>query len=184
MIQQSSTIIKDLMIIRPEVFYDFRGEYVETFNVNKYKFFDENGQQIIFQEDDLSISRKDVLRGMHGDTRTWKLVQCIAGDFYLVVVDNRADSPSYLKHESFVLNDRNRLQVLIPSGCANGHLCLADFCVFSYKQSCSYLGSSAQFTLKWNDPALGIYWPIKTPILSARDAECSNLDDSRILEKI
>jgi dTDP-4-dehydrorhamnose 3,5-epimerase len=169
MIQTKSDIIPGLILIKPDIFYDFRGEYIETFNVEKYTFFDEQNRQILFVEDDLSVSRYNVLKGMHGDERTWKLVQCIYGEFYVVIVDYRKNSSSYLKHESFILNDSNRYQILIPSGCANGHLCLSDYCIFSYKQSCSYKGSGKQFTLKWDDPSLGIHWPITSPILSLRD---------------
>jgi dTDP-4-dehydrorhamnose 3,5-epimerase len=179
MTQKKSDIIDGLIIIEPYVFYDFRGEYVETFNSSKYEFYDKNNELIIFKEDDLSISRKNVIKGLHGDDRTWKLVQCVFGSFYLVVVDYRASSPTYLRHQTFSLNDKNRTQVLIPSGCANGHLCLSDYCVFSYKQSSSYRGSDAQFTLRWNDPDLGIYWPISNPILSVRDSECPNFLEKR-----
>lgn len=170
-----SKLIPGLKLIKPEVFYDFRGEYVETYNVNKYKFKDKEGVDVTFQEDDLSISRYGVMRGLHGDDRTWKLVQCIQGTFYLVVVDNRQDSPSYLKWESFTLSDKNRYQILIPAGCANGHLCLSETCVFSYKQSCSYQGVSRQFTIRWNDPALAIHWPLSDPIVSKRDKDCDLL---------
>jgi dTDP-4-dehydrorhamnose 3,5-epimerase len=172
-----SNIIQDLKIIQPEVFHDFRGEYVETFNVDKYQFYDKSGKKIVFVEDDISVSRKSVLRGLHGDEKTWKLIQCLWGAFYYVVVDMRKDSPSYLKWESFNVNDKNRLQILVPAGCANGHLVLSDQCIFSYKQSEYYNGMEKQFTVRWDDPKLKIFWPEKNPILSLRDATAPYLGD-------
>ena len=71
--------IKDFKTIKPVVFHDFRGEYVETFNTGKYKFTDAGGQAVVFVEDDISLSKKGVLRGLHGDDKTWKLIQCLWG---------------------------------------------------------------------------------------------------------
>lgn len=170
---ESSKKICDLKMIVPRVFYDFRGEYIETFNETRYEFHDRNGKRILFVQDDVSVSRRDVLRGLHGDSKTWKLIQCLWGDIYVVVVDMRQDSSTYLSWEAFTINDKNRMQILVPAGCANGHLCLSDRCVFSYKQSHYYEGSNRQFTVRWNDPKLGIYWPIRNPILSDRDNSAS-----------
>jgi dTDP-4-dehydrorhamnose 3,5-epimerase len=165
-----SKVISGLKVITPDVFYDFRGEYVGTFNARRYQFFDQAGRQIEFVEDDISVSRMGVLRGLHGDNKTWKLIQCLYGDFYYVVVDMRKDSPTYLNWEAFAVNDKNRKQVLVPAGCANGHLCLSKSCIFSYKQSEYYDGAEKQFTVRWDDPKLNIYWPVKAPILSERDS--------------
>ena len=172
---QSKTI-QDLVVISLDVFYDFRGEYVETYSKERYRFQDRNGSTVDFVEDDISVSRKDVLRGLHGDEKTWKLIQCLWGEFYYVVVDMRVDSPTFLHWESFILNDRNRRQVLVPAGCANGHLVLSDQCIFSYKQSEYYSGMQNQFTVRWNDPKLNIHWPISNPILSLRDNSAKLLD--------
>ena len=169
MVIENSKKIEDLKVITPKVFYDFRGEYVETFRESKYKFSDRNGNPVVFVEDDISMSKKDVLRGLHGDPKTWKLIQCLYGEIYVVVVDMRKDSPTYLNWESFAVNEKNRKQILIPAGCANGHLCLHDKCIFSYKQSQYYDGMDKQFTVRWDDPKLNIFWPIKNPILSQRD---------------
>jgi dTDP-4-dehydrorhamnose 3,5-epimerase len=167
--------VTDLKIITPDIFYDFRGEYVETFSAEHYAFHDRDGNKIEFVEDDISVSRQDVLRGLHGDDKTWKLIQCLWGEFYFVVVDMRVGSSTYLNWVAFVLNEKNRRQVLVPAGCANGHLCLSDRCVFSYKQSQYYSGSQKQFTLRWDDPQLDIYWPIHNPILSQRDSSAELL---------
>jgi dTDP-4-dehydrorhamnose 3,5-epimerase len=172
-----STIIADLVTITPPIHYDYRGEYVETFRTDTYAFFEADGRRIEFVEDDFSVSHRHVLRGLHGDGKTWKLIQCPWGEFYYVVVDMRKTSPTYLRWQSFVLNDRNRLQVLVPAGCANGHLVLSEKAIFSYKQSQYYSGMSAQFTVRWNDPKLGIHWPVSNPILSERDACAADLQD-------
>lgn len=167
---KDSTVIPGLKVITPEVFHDFRGEYVETYNARTYKFQDLAGRPVEFVEDDISMSRQNVLRGLHGDQKTWKLIQCLWGAFYYVVADMRRSSPGYLKWECFTLSDRNRTQVLVPAGCANGHLVLSEQCIFSYKQSQHYSGMSQQFTVRWNDPALGVYWPVREPVLSQRDS--------------
>jgi len=154
-----------LAIIQPDIFYDYRGEYIETWNVENYKVFGD----IEFKQDDISTSVKNTLRGLHGDDKTWKLVSCIYGSLLQVVVDMRVSSNTYLKSEMFSINDKNRKQILIPPGFANGHLVMSDFGVFSYKQSTLYNGADKQFTVKWNDPKLNIPWPIDNPILSYRD---------------
>ena len=173
---QPSKQISDLLVIQPAVFYDFRGEYVETFNALDYQFHDAQGAHIEFVEDDISVSRHGTLRGLHGDSATWKLIQCLYGEFYYVVADMRKESPTYLKWQAFTLNDKNRTQVLVPAGCANGHLCISDSCIFSYKQSQYYSGAQNQFTVRWDDPKLRIYWPMKEPILSERDRSARLLE--------
>jgi len=150
-----------IAVITPDVFHDFRGEYVETWNSETYKVF----YDVEFKQDDISTSVKHTLRGLHGDFTTWKLVSCLYGSLLQVVVDMRPESNTYLKHELFSINDKNRNQILIPPGFANGHLVMSDFGIFSYKQSTLYGGASKQFTVRWDDPKVGIEWPINNPIL-------------------
>jgi dTDP-4-dehydrorhamnose 3,5-epimerase len=159
--------LPDVIIIEPDVFYDYRGEYIETWNIENYKIF--NDGKIDFKQDDISTSVKHTLRGLHGDFETWKLVQCLYGSLLQVVVDMRLDSETYLKYDMFSINDKNRNQILIPPGFANGHLVMSDFGIFSYKQSTLYQGQGAQFTIRWDDPKINITWPIENPILSLRD---------------
>ena len=172
---QKKSIIEDLLLLYPKSFYDFRGEYFQTYNKNEYNFKDSNGNLIDFKEDDISVSVKDVLRGLHGDKKTWKLVQCLYGEIYFVVVDYRENSTTYKYCESFTLSYKNRMQILIPPGCVNGTLCLSNESIFSYKQSEIYSGSESQFSIRWNDPTLNITWPSSNPILSLRDAEAKLL---------
>lgn len=149
----------------PTIFEDHRGTYVEIFNAELYK---QNGIDVTFVQDDISVSSRHVLRGIHGDRETWKLVSCLYGKFYLVVVNWDETSEQYRQWESFTLSDGNRLQVLIPPKFGNGHVVLSEHAIFHYKQS-TYYDRSGQFTLTWNDPNIGIWWPISAPILSRRD---------------
>lgn len=165
--------IAGLKIIKPVSFYDFRGEYLETFSARTYTFQDLNGQDVIFVEDDISVSKQNVLRGLHGDSATWKLIQCLHGEILVAVVDMRIDSPGYLQWETYSVSEKNRVQILVPAGCANGHLCISDKCIFSYKQSQYYSGAGNQFTVRWDDPALNIPWPISNPLLSERDSSAN-----------
>lgn len=152
----------NVKIVKPDVFYDHRGEYVETWNEELTK---ELG--IEFKQDSFSYSIRHVLRGLHGDYETWKLVQCLHGNILLCVLDYRESSNTYLQYEMFTINDKNKLQILIPPGFANGHLVMSNSAIFHYKQSTLYLGGENQFTIKWD--SLDIPWPINYPILSKRD---------------
>lgn len=163
--QVRKTKLDGVLVIRPEVFEDFRGQYVETYNEEMYS---RNGVTTKFVQDDISVSSRHVLRGIHGDAETWKLVSCMYGKFYLVVVNCDKESPGFGKWESFVLSDANRLQVLIPPKHGNGHVVLSDQAIFHYKQN-TYYNPKGQFTYKWDDPQLKIWWPVKSPLLSQRD---------------
>ncbi|MEA2905403.1 MAG: dTDP-4-dehydrorhamnose 3,5-epimerase [Alphaproteobacteria bacterium] len=154
-----------LVIEPPTQFEDYRGEYVEIYNDALYRAA---GVSFDFVQDDISVSSQHVLRGIHGDARTAKLVSCLHGKFYLVVVNWDERSPQYRQWEAFTLSDKNRLQVLVPPKFGNGHLVLSEMAIFHYKQSTQY-DRASQFTLAWNDPALGIWWPHKNPIVSQRD---------------
>lgn len=165
MIQVSKTNLDKVLLIKPEIFEDFRGQYVETYNEELYK---KNGIEVDFVQDDIAISSRNVLRGIHGDGETWKLVSCPYGKFYLVVVNCDTESKDFGKWQSFVLSDINRHQVLIPPKHGNAHLTLSEMAIFHYKQS-TYYNPKGQFTYKWNDPKFKIWFPIKNPILSQRD---------------
>ena len=159
--------ILKLCIITPNtIFKDHRGEYIESYNKEIYE---KMGVPIEFVQDDFSISQKGVLRGIHGDRKTWKLVSCIHGAFFLVVINNDKKSKDYGKFESFVLSEKNKTQILIPPNYGNGHQVITKKAIFHYKQSTFYERSS-QFTIKWNDPKINIQWPINKPILSKRDS--------------
>ena len=155
-----------LLIKAPTVFEDFRGTYVETFNQDLYQ---KAGVTVPFVQDDISTSTRHVLRGIHGDAETWKLVSCLHGKFYLVVLNYDQSSKQFGQWESFTLSDTNHLQVLIPPKFGNGHVVLSETAIFHYKQN-TYYNRAGQFTVLWNDPRFKIWWPVQQPIVSQRDA--------------
>jgi dTDP-4-dehydrorhamnose 3,5-epimerase len=163
--QVSKTKLEGVLLVKPEVFEDFRGQYVETYND---KLYAEHGITAKFVQDDISVSSRHVLRGIHGDAETWKLVSCLYGKFYLVVVNCDRQSPGFGQWQAFTLSDANRLQVLIPPKHGNGHVVLTDQAIFHYKQT-SYYNPKGQFTYKWDDAELKIWWPVKQPLVSQRD---------------
>lgn len=154
-----------LLIKPPTVFEDFRGTYVELYNEEIYE---ESGIAVNFVQDDISVSSRHVLRGIHGDAETWKLISCLHGKFYLLVINWDETSPQYRQWEAFTLSDKNRIQVLIPPKFGNGHVVLSEAAIFHYKQS-SYYNRAGQFTILWNNPDLDLWWPVRNPILSRRD---------------
>jgi dTDP-4-dehydrorhamnose 3,5-epimerase len=156
-------IFPEVKIYQPDCFEDFRGEL--------FTLFKQENSELTFNHDKVSISKQNVLRGLHGDNKSWKLVTCLAGEIYFVVVDNRPESPNYLKWDWEVLTAKNRKQVLVPPKFANGHFILSKEATFFYKWSYpgNYPDVDDQFTLLWDNPRIGIHWPISNPILSERD---------------
>ena len=161
----TETKLGGVLLIKPDVFEDHRGEYIETYNEEAYRKL---GITVKFVQDDISMSTQHVLRGIHGDAETWKLISCLYGKFYLVVVNCDTESEQFGRWESFVLSDRNRHQVLVPPKYGNGHLIMSDRAIFHYKQN-TYYNPRGQFTYRWDDPRLKIWWPVKNPLLSPRD---------------
>lgn len=157
--------IEGVKIFEPDVFTDYRGDLFTTWKKGEF-FYD-----IEFNHDKISTSRKNVLRGIHGDHKSWKMITCLYGEVYFVVVDNRKESKTYKQWDSMILDDKRRKMVLMPPMIGNAFLVLSEQSVFSYKWSYegSYPDVDTQFTLKWNDPTLNIDWPIDNPILQERD---------------
>lgn len=167
-----TTELERVLLIKPEVFEDHRGEYVEIYNEELYK---KNGVDVRFVQDDISVSLVGVLRGIHSDKESWKLVGCLLGRFYLVIVNCNVQSPSFGKWQSFTLSDTNRYQVLVPPNHGVAHLALTDKIIFHYKQT-SYYNRDNQVTYRHDDPRFNIWWPNKRPILSRRDEEGHYVD--------
>ena len=166
MLEVKKTKLDGVLLIKPPtVFEDFRGTYVETYNKELYNAA---GITVNLVQDDISTSTKNVLRGIHGDSETWKLVSCLHGKFYLIVLNHDKDSKQFGQWESFTLSDVNRLQVLIPPKFGNGHVVLSETAIFHYKQN-TYYNRAGQFTVVWNDPKFKMWWPVKNPIISQRD---------------
>ena len=152
--------IKVIKINTPDVYTDYRGDL--------WTLWKDEGE---YNHDKVSTSRRNVIRGIHGDYKSTKLVTCLYGELYFVVVDNRKDSPTYMQWDSMILDDRSRKQVLLPPGIGNGFCVLSHKSVFHYKWSYpgKYPDVEDQFTIKWNNSDLNINWPISDPILSNRD---------------
>jgi len=155
-----------LVIEPPTVFEDFRGGYLETYNEALYRAA---GIDVAFVQDNVSTSRRHVLRGIHGDAKTTKLVTCLHGEFYLVVANCDPASGRFGRWVSFTLSARQPRQVLVPPKHGLAHLVLSELALFGYKQS-TYYDRASQFTYRFDDPRFGIDWPVSDPILSERDA--------------
>ena len=155
----TNTKFKGLKIIQQKKHGDSRGNLRETFRKKIIKW-----DKLIF--DYATTSKKNVLRGIHGDNKSWKLVTCLYGKIYLVVLNTVSK-----KWGSIVLSDDNKKMVLIPPTYGNGHCVLSDHAVFMYKWSYEgeYPDVEDQFSISWNDPTFNIDWPVKNPILSQRD---------------
>jgi len=156
-------IFSEIKIFQPDSFEDYRGELYTVFNQSEHELF--------FNHDKVAVSKKNVLRGIHGDFKATKLISCLHGEIYFVVVDNRPYSTTYLKWDSIILSGANKKQILIPPGFGNGHLVLSDNAVFFYKWAYEgeYPDVENQFSLNWKDSKININWPTETPILSQRD---------------
>lgn len=164
-----SKIIPDVYIIRPSMFWEKRGSIYTSYIKN---FYDELlPNKLNFIHDKFAISIHNVLRGLHGDNKTWKLVSCVYGEIMEVVVDMRPDSPTYLKWDSFDLNAKEYQQVLIPPNFVNGYYVKSEEAVFHYKLAYDgeYIDADKQLTIAWNDNRLKINWPCTNPILQDRD---------------
>ncbi len=159
------TGLNGVMKIELDSFSDHRGKYTETYNEDAYK---KSGIDVNFIQDDISFSKKNVLRGIHGDEETYKLVSCLHGSFVLIVVNNDKKSNEYKKWITFNLSGDDNIQVLIPPKFGNGHFVTSEDAIFHYKQN-TYYNPKGQFTIMWNDPEYNFIWPNKNPILSKRD---------------
>lgn len=166
MITVESTKLAGVYLIKPSVHEDKRGNFYETYNEKEYK---EHGLTADFVQDDISASTKGVLKGMHGDAGTYKLVQCVYGKVYAVVLNCDETSSEFGKWQAFELSAENKHQLYIPPMYGNGYYVLTDCAVYSYKQS-TYYGEYSQFTFKWNDERFNIEWPDGPKTISERDA--------------
>jgi dTDP-4-dehydrorhamnose 3,5-epimerase len=166
---EKSKIIKGVYLITPTVFNDNRGSIWTSYLHNKIDSLLPKG--VHFIHDKFSESKQNVLRGIHGDNKTWKLVTSVYGDIYQVVVDMRPSSDTYLKWESFSINKKNQLLVLIPPGVGNAYCVTSKVAVYYYKLAYNneYYDAEEQFTIRWDDERLGINWPTGKPELSQRD---------------
>lgn len=171
-----NTKLKGVKKIVLDPFIDHRGEYVEIYNYNDLAV---NGIEITFCQDDISVSKRNVFKGIHGDDRTWKLISCLYGEFYLVVINCDKSSNNFGKHDFFLMTDKKRVQILVPPKFGNGHLILSNIAIFHYKQSTYYKGISSQFTYNIKDPFFNIWLPVNRNdlILSNRDRKVEFINE-------
>jgi dTDP-4-dehydrorhamnose 3,5-epimerase len=163
------TDIKDVFIIEPRVFQDERGLFFESFQ--QETFNDLIGRKLTFVQENESISKKGVIRGLHFQNpphAQGKLVRVIKGSVLDVAVDIRKDSITYGKSISVVLTSENRRQLWIPEGFAHGFVALEEDTIFQYKCT-NYYNKASEDALLWNDSTLAIDWKIDPPILSPKD---------------
>lgn len=161
--------LKGVWIIKPSIAEDNRGNIWTSFLKDEIeKLLPDN---LYFKHDKFSQSKKNVLRGVHGDEKSWKLVTCVYGDIFQVVVDCRKESSTYKKSESFNINGDNLVSILIPPRFGNAYYVKSEKAVYHYKLAYEgeYIDVNRQFSYKWNDPLFNIKWPTENPILSKRD---------------
>ncbi len=160
--------LEDIVVIAPEVFQDERGFFMETFREDQFK---KMGLPFHFPQDNHSRSIKGVLRGLHfqWEPPMGKLMRVTYGSAYLVAVDIRKKSPSLGQWFGIEGSAQNHRQVWAPAGFARGFCVLSDFAEIQYKCTGIY-NSSGESGIRWDDPDIGIQWPVTNPILSAKDA--------------
>jgi dTDP-4-dehydrorhamnose 3,5-epimerase len=172
-----STPLEGLLVIRPRVFRDARGAFFETWNQARYT---EAGLPEFFVQDNVSTSRRGVLRGLHAQRAPYaqgKLVTVLFGRAFDVAVDIRAGSPTYGQWHSIELDAGTGTQFYIPPGFLHGFVALEDDTVFSYKCTSPYR-PTAEFSVRWDDPLLGISWPLTEVEVSPKDAAAPTLHEA------
>lgn len=159
--------IAGLLIIEPKVFGDARGFFLETWNEQRYH---EAGLDLSFVQDNLSRSRRGTLRGLHfqNPNSQGKLVYVIEGEVFDVAVDLRQRSPTFGRWHGLRLSAENRLQFFVPPGFAHGFAVLSETALFAYKCT-DFYSPKDELTLRWDDPEVGVQWPVSEPVLSEKD---------------
>lgn len=174
------TDIDGVVIIEPKVFGDDRGYFMETYNE---KDFRDAGLNYNFVQDNQSKSKKGVLRGLHYQKQypQAKLVRVLEGEVFDVAVDLRKDSPTYGKYVGVLLSDENKRMFMIPRGFAHGFVVISDTAVFCYKCD-EFYHPEDEGGVMWNDPEIGIDWPLKEGILlSDKDQKHPSLKESKVV---
>jgi dTDP-4-dehydrorhamnose 3,5-epimerase len=167
------TALEGVVLVEPEVFGDERGFLLETFSVPRWR---ELGIDVDFVQDNHSRSGAGILRGLHFQTSPGqaKLVRCLRGRIWDVAVDLRRDSPTYRRWEGHELGDGDHRQLFVPVGFAHGFCVLSEVADVAYKLSSLY-DPATEAGVAWDDPELGVEWPIADPRLSERDRTAPRL---------
>jgi dTDP-4-dehydrorhamnose 3,5-epimerase len=171
-----ATELPGVLIIEPQVFEDRRGFFFEPYNLARYA---EHGIDVAFVQDNHSRSARGTLRGLHYQAPPGqaKLVRVAVGEVFDVAVDIRWGSPTYGRWVGVTLSAENHRQLFVPTGFAHGFCVVSETADFLYKVT-SYYDPSAERGIAWDDPALGIEWPVEAPILSDRDRQHPRLADA------
>ncbi len=181
-IQVTSTALREVKIIEPKVFGDARGFFFESFNARE--FGDKVEPGIEFVQDNHSRSARGVLRGLHYQIQhpQGKLVRVVEGEVFDVAVDIRRSSPNFGKWAGVVLSAENHKQLWVPAGFAHGFVVLSESAQFLYKTT-DYWFPEFERSIVWNDPEIGIQWPINfEPLLAAKDAAGKRLAEADLFE--
>ena len=175
-----NTAIPEVLIIEPQAFGDERGFFYESFNERRFREL--TGVSTSFVQDNHSKSAKNVLRGLHYQIQQpqGKLVRVVAGEVFDVAVDIRKSSPAFGRWVGVTLSAENKRQLWIPPGFAHGFLVISEAAEFLYKTT-DYWAPEFERSILWNDPAIGIEWPVdSTPVLSAKDNNGRLLAESEV----
>jgi dTDP-4-dehydrorhamnose 3,5-epimerase len=166
--------LQGLLIIEPDVFGDNRGFFMESWNHQRYRAA---GIDLDFVQDNFSLSRRGTLRGLHfqNPVAQGKLVSVLQGEVFDVGVDIRRGSPTFGRWFGMTLSAENKRQFFLPPGFAHGFLVLSEMALFHYKCTDLYSPKDEQ-GFRWDDPDVGVKWPVANPILSKRDAAAPRLN--------
>jgi dTDP-4-dehydrorhamnose 3,5-epimerase len=169
------TAIQGVLIIEPKVIGDKRGFFMEAWNRRTYA---QAGLDIDFVQDNISVSGRGVLRGLHFQNPggQGKLVQVLRGEVFDVAVDIRPESPAFGQWVSCRLSEANHRQFFVPAGLAHGFCVMSETAIFSYKCT-EFYNPACEGGILWNDPDLNIDWPLETPVLSEKDGRLPRLKD-------
>ena len=170
-----ATELEGVVIFEPKVFGDDRGYFLETWSRSRYE---EAGIKGAFCQDNVSFSRKGILRGLHFQCPQGqgKLVSVVSGEVFDVAVDIRVGSPTFGRHVDVMLSEDNHKQIYIPPGFAHGFCVMSDAARFTYKCT-AYYNAATEGGIIWDDPDIGIDWPVEDSLLSERDLQLPRLKD-------
>jgi len=177
----TSTEIPEVKLVTPRVFGDSRGYFFETYHAERYA---ELGLEARFVQDNVSRSQHGTLRGLHLQSPhgQGKLVWVLMGEVYDVAVDVRVGSPTFGRFVGQLLSEENHLQLYVPPGFAHGFVVTSEHAIFAYKCT-DFYHPEAEVGVAWNDPAIGIAWPVEKPLLSDKDRKhppLADIDPSRL----
>jgi dTDP-4-dehydrorhamnose 3,5-epimerase len=175
-----ATNLEGILILEPTVYPDSRGSFYESFNIRTFETC--IGRRVEFVQDNHSISHKGVLRGLHYQfpSPQGKLIRAIKGSLYDVVVDIRKNSPTFGQWFGIELSEQNKLQLWIPEGFAHGFQALTDNTECNYKVT-DFRCVECERIIRWDDPTIGIQWPISSPILAEKDSTAPYFSESVFL---